>query len=446
MKDIFPNYYHYTDEEFKNLWKDCKFILDTNILTHLYLYSKETREDLLEIFKRISDRLWVPYQVALEFQVNRLNVIAEQRRDLGKITHLFTDVEPVLLHSFAELQLKKRHSKIDGDKIIKDVRSVFDKVIEQVKTIEKDSPDFTGEDTLRNIIDSLLKNKIGPAFETQEQLDNIYKEGETRYKWERPPGFKDDKKLGAYYQNGLKYIRAYGDLLIWKQIILQSKKEANFKKIILLTNDEKEDWWWIESGKTIGPRPELIDEISTESKAIFYMYNVDQFLVYAKKFLGIESKPETAKEVDYINRVEQNTIFMQLGPRFLRRFDAYTAVYHWILDHHRIGNFIPRLTSGEFILDDNAGTKILYQVIYTVNPMWEVDSFVETYINKAPRDNDKLKLFVIVDSEEELKLLERSIKALQPKLPDHISIGEGILKPGVGDGDPSIEYAFPSDF
>lgn len=103
----------------------------------------------------------------------------------------------------------------------------------------------------------------------------------------------------------------------------------SFKNIIFITDDEKEDWWWVESGKTIGPRPELIDEIRTETKAMFYMYSVDQFLKYAKELLGIESKPETAKEVTYISQIENRITQKGLGPRLLTSFDAFNAVYRW---------------------------------------------------------------------------------------------------------------------
>ncbi len=54
---------------------------DTNVLLGLYRYPKEAHDELIRTFNQIEDRLWIPHQVALEYQENRLSVISEQ---LGK--------------------------------------------------------------------------------------------------------------------------------------------------------------------------------------------------------------------------------------------------------------------------------------------------------------------------------------------------------------------------
>jgi len=68
MKNIFPGYYRPTEEKFSNLWNSCLFVLDANVLLNLYRYSQETSNELIQILKQISDRLWIPHQAALEYQ------------------------------------------------------------------------------------------------------------------------------------------------------------------------------------------------------------------------------------------------------------------------------------------------------------------------------------------------------------------------------------------
>jgi hypothetical protein len=46
-KDLFPGYYSPSDEEFSELWQNCIFIFDTNVLLDFYEYNDETREDFL---------------------------------------------------------------------------------------------------------------------------------------------------------------------------------------------------------------------------------------------------------------------------------------------------------------------------------------------------------------------------------------------------------------
>src|SRR5687768_480826 len=78
MKNVFPGYYSLSEKELKKLWKECTFIVDTNVLLNLYRYQKETSDELLKVLRKLSDRLWIPFQVGLEYQENRLNVINEQ--------------------------------------------------------------------------------------------------------------------------------------------------------------------------------------------------------------------------------------------------------------------------------------------------------------------------------------------------------------------------------
>ena len=74
----------------------------------------------------------------------------------------------------------------------------------------------------------------------------------------------------------LECSNAYGDLIIWKQIIKYAKENA--VGIVYVTHDQKEDWWNITKGKTIGPRIELRKEFITETNQEFHMYSMDGFI------------------------------------------------------------------------------------------------------------------------------------------------------------------------
>ena len=85
MRDLFPSYYRPTDEEFKELWEKCFFIFDTNVLLNLYLYDKKTLNDFLKVLKVVNERLWIPHQVALEFQKNRIDNIKKRNKEIGDL-------------------------------------------------------------------------------------------------------------------------------------------------------------------------------------------------------------------------------------------------------------------------------------------------------------------------------------------------------------------------
>jgi hypothetical protein len=63
--------YRLTDENYRRLWDDCFFVLDTNVLLNIYRYSPKLRTGLIDILTKISERIWVPHQVALEYYDNK---------------------------------------------------------------------------------------------------------------------------------------------------------------------------------------------------------------------------------------------------------------------------------------------------------------------------------------------------------------------------------------
>ena len=78
MKKYFSAYYPISEEEIKAIWKNCIFVLDSNILLDLYRYTEDTRDELIEILEDLGDRLWIPNHVGYEFMRNRIDVIQEQ--------------------------------------------------------------------------------------------------------------------------------------------------------------------------------------------------------------------------------------------------------------------------------------------------------------------------------------------------------------------------------
>ena len=315
MKKSFPSYYLPSDRELQKLWKTATFILDANVILNLYRYPKGAREDLLNVFQKISDRLWIPHQAALEYQKNRLGVIAEQMKRFDDVRKLLTDTTNHLKEKLAQLQLRKRHSSIDAGSLLAKMDNIVNGFLFDIDKSEKNQSEIFNEDKLRSKIDALLRGKVGSPAGSQAELDAIYQEGKTRYDLKIPPGYgdtskgkPDDKKTECYIYNDLLLRREYGDLIIWYQIIKEAK-ERNWKQIVFITDDRKDDWWWIvesKGKKVIGPRPELVDEIMTKANvSSFYMYNSERFLEYAKKYLKTQVEQESIEQVREVTSILQ---------------------------------------------------------------------------------------------------------------------------------------------
>jgi len=158
-----------------------------------------------------------------------------------------------------------------------------------LKDKQNDKNQSLTNDELLDFLSQLFDGKTGDSY-TDERLKEIKSEGEERYSLKVPPGYKDDDKSEA-----LDPMRKFGDLIVWFQIIDYSKSKK--KPIIFITDDKKEDWWLIQSGKTISPRPELLEEFYRVTKQPFWMYSVDRFIKLASEAAKKEVDPAVIEEV-----------------------------------------------------------------------------------------------------------------------------------------------------
>ena len=293
MKDMFPEFYRPTEEEFSEIWKECIFALDANVLLNLYRYSDSTANSLLNLFKALEDRIWLPHQAALEFQKNRCAVISTQMRYYDEVVALLSKDMEELSRKLEQDYGRHRFLKIKDytGRLRRWCRRVEREILSKR---EKYGIPFE-DDPIRDSIDQLFEGKVG-APSTDEDLDKISAEGKKRYADNVPPGFADSDKNGK---------EKYGDLVIWFQII--DKDTAEKKPFILVTDERKEDWWQIIHGKTVGPRSELIAEFLKKSEQKFYMYNQEQFMKYAPEH--IRAAKETIKDeaVEEVKEVRESS-------------------------------------------------------------------------------------------------------------------------------------------
>lgn len=71
MREKFRGYYGLDGSEIDELWESALIVVDTNVLLGLYGQTPKTRQTMIDILQGEQDRLWIPHQVALEFQRNK---------------------------------------------------------------------------------------------------------------------------------------------------------------------------------------------------------------------------------------------------------------------------------------------------------------------------------------------------------------------------------------
>jgi PIN domain-containing protein len=301
-------------------------ILDTSTLLNLFRYPLAARDRLLTILERFAERLWLPHQAALEYHVNQQNVRLEQitrfrqvREEVGALKAGFKD-------KIEKLQLKRRHALINVEDLLSKVEGAIDAFQSELNQIEREQEDRYQEGSLQEKIEQLFEQRVGRA-PTQEFLDALYKEGARRYEHKIPPGYQDSQKgelprePPAVSFGGLLFLRRYGDLILWKEI-LQKTKLDGIHWFIFITDDAKDDWWQIVGGQRIGPRPELLDEAFREGGVEgFLLESSERFMEHAARILNLEVSEELIRQIS-ITKKSENLPAQQEEAGFLEKLLA----------------------------------------------------------------------------------------------------------------------------
>ena len=284
MKQSFHGYYKPTDEEFNAIWNEAIIVLDANFLLNLYTYSMMTSQEILALLGEFDERLWVPHQVALEYQENRHGIILKESKQ-------YTDIAKSLETVGMALRARKRHPYITSELAAK-YEELETEIKKELKEGEGKYRELITADSICEKITELFDGKVGPPM-TEEVLERIYKDGETRYDKKIPPGFSDAQKPSP---------DKYGDLILWYQLIEHAKTSK--RPVILVTDDLKRDWWAFTGDRRIGPRPELRHEFKSKTGYSIYIYSSDAFIEIAKD-RGKNLSESAAEEIENASKERQ---------------------------------------------------------------------------------------------------------------------------------------------
>ncbi|WP_121609133.1 PIN domain-containing protein [Mesobacillus foraminis] len=301
MLEDFRGFYKPTNEEFDALWNDCLFVFDTNVLLNFFRTEEEVRRKLLKALEKLKDRIFIPYQVAMEYHHRVQEEIHQQKKTYNNLKSMlkskFDGIEKDVGSKY------NRHVNLNLNNISAILQQSLNRIIDEIESQKKEHPNL--DDTARKIA-YLLENRVGKPYETQEKLDELYKVGKWRFENNIPPGFGDLKEKKGQTRNhlGLIYQDEYGDLLVWNQIL----KEAVDKKknVIFITDDsQKADWWLLDKAKNkIAPHPQLLQEFFKETEGkLCYIYDPNDFIRRAYDYFHLGSHEELEEVAQGITEV-----------------------------------------------------------------------------------------------------------------------------------------------
>ncbi|MFZ1431157.1 MAG: PIN-like domain-containing protein [Geminicoccaceae bacterium] len=441
LSNMFPSYHPIGSIKISEMWDHAHFVLDTNVLLNFYRYSISTRDELIQIMDRLKDRVWIPHHAALEFEKRRLSVIADQKNMFSKVKNVVSSGISGIEKSIDGFQLEKRHSTINASSFLKSLRETRDNFISELEKIEANQLDVYEADRLYSDLNNLFSGCVGAPYDDQTQLDKISADREKRNKSKRPPGFRDRSKEhdddNEFYFNGLRYLRIDGDIIIWSQIKDFARSES-IKSVIFITDDRKDDWWHIidsNGKKTVGPRPELIEEIyQTTNGTKFWMYRPDCFLAYAREHLRIDVAESTVSEVRNLMQIRQANNTDMLDQRHIR--DAVSA---WIrskfdtYDLHATRNDDSIIFDFIYIDRSNDG-RLLINIIYLqrLQSARKAAIVIGNSLRKIHvfrDDSDRGLLVCVVDNIEMAHSIHRAAASGISEYLEHTQVWLGVCEP-----------------
>lgn len=432
MKGMFPQFDPVRPVDYARIWSEALFVFDTNVLLNLYRYREATRGQMIEVLEALKDRIWIPYYVALEFQQNRLKVIAEQIEIFKNVRDTVFNAHDSLLKDLDRLNLERRHSVIEVDSLVSSLSDILESFDVNLNKKKEHQQGLRDVDLIKNRIEEMFVGRVGKPATGQSELDQIYKQASVRSDKKIPPGYQDRNKgqgeQAEFYHGGLIYQRKHGDYLIWRQL-LDFARDSKLKSVILVTDDAKEDWWWevkSEGQKKLGPRPELIDEAFVEAGITdFLMYRSETFLEQARSFKQANISDGAIQEVREVSRFTEKE---RSDLSFL--YVALPAVERWISSRFT-GTVRPSVGFPDFILD-NGFQRMGFETRLFTNSKVDV-SRVRKLLIRALSVIEEAKLdelyfiFVAPSMEIGLDLLRQSEMWIEFELPRPISLVVGFV-------------------
>lgn len=212
--------------------KNDLIFIDTNILIWMFRLNNESFIEFSRLLSDLSNKgnLIIPNWVIHEYN-NLLNsnseiIFSPFKKRLKAIESDIIYLEEVG-RLLADNDFSKKHGFINKKKFVEEIKHETNSIIKKIRLLS-DKNNFKNE-TRREFIEDLIK-KNSSQIKIEELLNEVDK-FDFRFTHKIPPGFEDI----------LKPNNKYGDILIWKDIVLNCiKKMPNAS--LFLSLDVKKDW------------------------------------------------------------------------------------------------------------------------------------------------------------------------------------------------------------
>ncbi len=251
MKDL-------KEDFFDQIWMNGIIILDTCTLDFIERCDIYRAKMLMDIFLLHKENVYVPNHVKEHEMKAYLDSGKKKIPMIKKVEELKNSIRDIYsINQFDEKKKKQRMiSKIDKfmgtirelefkgisndfkNLARKDINSILN-YLESEKCMKyiKDYDEFLESETVRNFYEAIMNN-VFPAIDA-DLIKEIKLDGDRRRENNLPPGCGDANKID----------NTFGDLIIWKEILLNVKRMGR-KVALFITEDKKKKSNWFNEDQT----------------------------------------------------------------------------------------------------------------------------------------------------------------------------------------------------
>jgi predicted nucleic acid-binding protein len=297
-------------EEF---YRNALIVLDTNVLLDLYRYTSPARNQVLDALELVSDRLWLPYQVGLEFVRGRSKVIKDRVDDLKhagtrvqnhldsawkNVAAAVKEVNQLLDQYAADEKGQSELSRLINHNDFQDMMKSWKQALLDRVGALTGAQDIalstlaTGSDSVLPRVSQLFGSRLGAQPHPHKVRELVRDAISYRFPNKIPPGFKDAEK-----SNGTD-LHIAGDFLLWEELVGHASTLEAPRLVLLVSRDTKEDWYQINvPGQPDRPWPSLVDEMRTRADAELLITHPKDFYNGIRDHLQADINTRTVEEI-----------------------------------------------------------------------------------------------------------------------------------------------------
>lgn len=286
-------------------------VLDTNVLLNLYQYTPSARDDVLGALEKVKPRLWLPYQVGLEFVQGRHRVVAKRADDLKKgpqfvnqklqqaqksVLEAAKHVQDLLVRYAQDTEAKEAlQTEITGEAVNGLLKPWCDTLLSHIETLKRQHDVLPGapgsSDPVLPPVAELYGSRVAEPPGPGAIRERVTEAHTYRFPNQIPPGFSDGGKETA--------LQSAGDYLLWEEVIERARQLDSPRLVLLVSADTKEDWYQpAEGGRSARPWPSLADEMRSRADADLRFETPQQFFQGIREFLDATIADATYEEIE----------------------------------------------------------------------------------------------------------------------------------------------------